>query len=370
MWSCCSPRSSSRPAAGASGPGRTQVSRLHLRVALDFGRGAGRDDAAEVEYVDPGADPHDQLHVVLDEQDAQAVPGQPLEQHGEGVGLVLVEAGRRLVEKQNGRLAGERPPDFDEPGEAGRETVHPLIGHAPQPNPIEQLLGAPGRWGAVLAGPAPAHVGRHPDVVADRHRPEYLEALERAGDTEPGPLVGGHTDDVAAVEPDPAPLDRLQAADGVEERRLAGAVRPDEPRRLAGRHVQVHEVQRLDAPEGHGDLLDLEERHGPHCRTRSRALPRERQPGDDEGDGGRSVTGQQTFRRTLLVFVGLQLGQVMSSIDGTIVATALPTNVGEIGGFSRSTWVVTAYALAMVASMPIYGKLGDLYGRRRGPPPA
>ena len=75
--------------------------------------------------------------------------------------------------------------------------------------------------------------------------------------------------------------------------------------------------------------------------------------------------GQQSFRRTLLVFVGLQLGQVMSSIDGTIVATALPTIAGDIGGFSRSTWVVTAYSLAMVASMPIYGKLGDLYGRRR-----
>ncbi len=74
---------------------------------------------------------------------------------------------------------------------------------------------------------------------------------------------------------------------------------------------------------------------------------------------------EHTFRRTLIVFVGLQLGQVMSSIDGTIVATALPTIAADIGGFSRSTWVVTAYALAMVASMPIYGKLGDLYGRRR-----
>jgi EmrB/QacA subfamily drug resistance transporter len=74
---------------------------------------------------------------------------------------------------------------------------------------------------------------------------------------------------------------------------------------------------------------------------------------------------QQSFRRTLLIFVGLQMGQVMSSIDGTIVATALPTIAGEIGGFPRSTWVITAYALAMVASMPVYGKLGDLYGRRR-----
>ena len=84
-----------------------------------------------------------------------------------------------------------------------------------------------------------------------------------------------------------------------------------------------------------------------------------------EGCGGERVNEHLTFRRTLVVFVGLQLGQVMSSIDGTIVATALPTIAGDLGGFSRSTWVVTAYALAMVASMPIYGKLGDLYGRRR-----
>jgi EmrB/QacA subfamily drug resistance transporter len=76
-------------------------------------------------------------------------------------------------------------------------------------------------------------------------------------------------------------------------------------------------------------------------------------------------TGPLTFRRTLLIFIGLQLGQVMSSIDGTIVATALPTIAGDIGGYSRSTWVVSAYALAMVASMPLYGKLGDLFGRRR-----
>ncbi len=74
---------------------------------------------------------------------------------------------------------------------------------------------------------------------------------------------------------------------------------------------------------------------------------------------------ERGFRRTLVVFIGLQLGQVMSSLDGTIVATALPTIVDDVGGFSRVTWVVSAYSLAMVASMPLYGKLGDLYGRRR-----
>jgi EmrB/QacA subfamily drug resistance transporter len=69
--------------------------------------------------------------------------------------------------------------------------------------------------------------------------------------------------------------------------------------------------------------------------------------------------------RALLVFIGLQMGQVMSSLDGTIVATALPTIVDDVGGLTRVTWVVTAYSLAMVASMPLYGKLGDLYGRKQ-----
>lgn len=69
--------------------------------------------------------------------------------------------------------------------------------------------------------------------------------------------------------------------------------------------------------------------------------------------------------KTLLVFVGLQMGQVMSSLDGTIVATALPSIVDDIGGRSRAPLVVVAYTLAVVASMPLYGKLGDLHGRRR-----
>src|SRR5688500_18148402 len=70
-------------------------------------------------------------------------------------------------------------------------------------------------------------------------------------------------------------------------------------------------------------------------------------------------------KRTVVVFIGLQLGQVMSSLDGTIVATALPSIVDDVGGRSRATLVVVAYSLAVVASMPLYGKLGDLFGRRK-----
>ncbi len=70
-------------------------------------------------------------------------------------------------------------------------------------------------------------------------------------------------------------------------------------------------------------------------------------------------------RQAVIVFIGLQLAMVMSSLDGTIVATALPTITRDLGGFSRVTWVATAYLLAQVVSMPLYGKLGDQLGRKR-----
>jgi len=72
-----------------------------------------------------------------------------------------------------------------------------------------------------------------------------------------------------------------------------------------------------------------------------------------------------TGRRLLVVFVGLQLGMILSTIDGTIVATALPSIARDIGGVSRISWVVTAYFVGQVASLPLMGKLGDLYGRKR-----
>src|ERR1700712_1378779 len=70
-------------------------------------------------------------------------------------------------------------------------------------------------------------------------------------------------------------------------------------------------------------------------------------------------------RRIVIVFIGLQLAMVMSSLDSTIVATALPTITKDIGGFSLVTWVFTSYLLAQVVTMPLYGKLGDQLGRKR-----
>src|ERR1700749_800033 len=65
-----------------------------------------------------------------------------------------------------------------------------------------------------------------------------------------------------------------------------------------------------------------------------------------------------------LVFAALMLVLLLASLDQTIVSTALPTIVGDLGGLSHLSWVVTAYLLASTVSGPLYGKLGDLYGRK------
>jgi EmrB/QacA subfamily drug resistance transporter len=68
--------------------------------------------------------------------------------------------------------------------------------------------------------------------------------------------------------------------------------------------------------------------------------------------------------RVRLIFGALLLVLFLASLDQTIVATALPTIVGELGGIEHLSWVVTAYLLTSTISGPLYGKLGDLYGRK------
>ncbi|WP_437205461.1 MDR family MFS transporter [Planctomicrobium sp. SH664] len=69
-------------------------------------------------------------------------------------------------------------------------------------------------------------------------------------------------------------------------------------------------------------------------------------------------------RQILVVFTGLMLVLLLAALDSTIVGTALPTIVGEMGGITGLAWVATAYLLAQTVVTPLYGKLGDLYGRK------
>src|ERR671920_2357891 len=69
-------------------------------------------------------------------------------------------------------------------------------------------------------------------------------------------------------------------------------------------------------------------------------------------------------KQILVAFSGLVLAMLLAALDSTIVSTALPTIVGELGGLEHLAWVVTGYLLAQTVVKPIYGKLGDLYGRK------
>lgn len=69
--------------------------------------------------------------------------------------------------------------------------------------------------------------------------------------------------------------------------------------------------------------------------------------------------------KTGLIVAGLLLGLLMSAMDNTIVSASMPTIVSELGGLDQFIWVTSAYMVATMASMPIFGKLSDMYGRKR-----
>jgi EmrB/QacA subfamily drug resistance transporter len=78
-----------------------------------------------------------------------------------------------------------------------------------------------------------------------------------------------------------------------------------------------------------------------------------------------SATDTPDRRCVLLTFTGLLLAMLLASLDQTIVSTALPTIVGDLGGIDRLSWVVTAYMLAATVTIPLWGRVSDLYGRKR-----
>src|SRR3954449_13067520 len=71
-----------------------------------------------------------------------------------------------------------------------------------------------------------------------------------------------------------------------------------------------------------------------------------------------------TPREVRLIVMGLMLALFLSSLDQTIVATALSAIAGDLGGWEVIPWVVSAYLIASTVTTPIYGRLSDLYGRR------
>src|SRR5215831_16204234 len=70
------------------------------------------------------------------------------------------------------------------------------------------------------------------------------------------------------------------------------------------------------------------------------------------------------IRREVIAFSGAMLGLLLAALDQTIVATALPRIVADLHGLEHLSWVVTAYLVTSTVTVPLYGKLSDLYGRK------
>src|SRR5438105_13401245 len=71
-----------------------------------------------------------------------------------------------------------------------------------------------------------------------------------------------------------------------------------------------------------------------------------------------------TIGRILAIYAGLMVALFLAALDQTIVATALPKVVSDLGGLSQYSWVFTAYMLGSTVTVPLYGKLGDVHGRK------
>lgn len=77
-----------------------------------------------------------------------------------------------------------------------------------------------------------------------------------------------------------------------------------------------------------------------------------------------TVASGMPRKRVIIIFIGLILGILMAALDQTIVATALPTIAGDLNGLEAISWIITAYLLAQTIAMPLYGKVGDIIGRK------
>src|ERR687892_614754 len=74
---------------------------------------------------------------------------------------------------------------------------------------------------------------------------------------------------------------------------------------------------------------------------------------------------EMSARRRWAVTAGVMTGMFLAALEATVVSTAMPTVIASLGGLAHYSWVFSAYLITSTASVPIWGRLSDLYGRRR-----
>ena len=131
--------------------------------------------------------------------------------------------------------------------------------------------------------------------------------------------------------------------------------------RTAAAAADAARVHEGDEPKTIAQESNDEEARDEAARTRAQELAA---ASAQQGAVPTSEPQPERKRGVAAVFAGLLLAMFVSTLSETVTATALPTIVGDLGGVDHMQWVTTAYILASTIMMPIYGKLGDLFGRK------
>src|SRR5262249_6318731 len=296
-----------------------QVGFDHGGVALDARGRAQRDQLAEVQHGDPVAEIHDEWHVMLDQEDREAeARANGANQLAEFPLFAAVHAGRGLVEQQQLGLERQRARDLQAALVPIGEIARALVGTVGKTDQLQQCFGPASRltllrpWrgqpdhAAHEAARRP-HVTRDHHVLKGRELAEQANVLKRARDAEGGDAVRRQACDVAALVAQAAGRGRGEAGDEVEQRRLAGAVGPDQAEELAAGHGEGHPAHRDDAAEAarqglHRQHLGRPRRAVARWRgRRAHALPARRRPRPRRWprDGVMRPCGKKTVPRAI-----------------------------------------------------------------------
>ena len=263
---------------------RAQIGRDDGRICGDRLRQAFGDLAAVVQHHDAVRQLHDQVELVLDQQDRElALQAADDLQHFGGLGRV--HAGGRLVEEEHTGFERERTRDLDAPAVGVGEREGRIVDARQQPlaeqredfrrvgaqllflashragaDQRQRELGdrADYRQGRAHGGKARVRADQH--IVEHREIAEYAAMLERAREAERREFLGRQAGDVAAGEPHRAGVGPVQASNEVEQRGLAGAVRPDHADQRAVIDGEREVVDGGDAAEAAREAGDLEQR--------------------------------------------------------------------------------------------------------------
>ena len=189
------------------------------------------------------------------------------------VGLLYVQAGRGLVEQQQLGRNRQRPPQFHHLAHPVGKAAHGAFPDHVEAEEVDDLLDPAARLdlGAVERRQAQdlvPQIGGHMDVAPDQDVLQHIgvveqfNILEGARNAQPGNLVGHDTGDVAAFKMDAAGGRVIDAADQVEDGRLAGAIGPDDGEDAALLDFERHAVYRADSAKVHCKIAYREKAHG------------------------------------------------------------------------------------------------------------